>query len=219
MSKSRTYVNNQNRLSLDLSSSNSSAGFSSSFRDSSRVVKAPRAQRTSSSVGSARQTQTHGYVYGNAAPALLPEFQPKKKRQTRRTSETGKSSIPKQVSREKNETRSSFKRRVVATFASFVLLFGAIGFVNITLTSMTVASSTQAQSLSTQITQERENGKSLEVEYGLLSNPATVKEKALAIGMESPTNVIQISLSQDSVLTKDDGSIALSSTLKAVANQ
>ena len=219
MSKSKTYVNNSSRFSLDLSSNNASDGFSSSFRDSSRVVKAPRAQRTSSSVGSARQTQSQGYVYGNAAPALLPEFQPEKKRQTRRTSETSTSSISKQISREKNETRSSFKRRVVVTFASFVLLFGAIGFVNITLTSMTVASSTQAQSLSTQISQERENGKSLEVEYGLLSNPATVKEKALAIGMESPTNVIQISLAQDSVLTKDDGSIALSSTLKAVANQ
>ena len=219
MSKSKTYVNKSKPLSLDLSTSRSSAGFSSSFRTEARESSTSRVPNGRSSVSNARPSYSSPYFYGNAAPAILPEFEPEKKRSTRRDRAVEFDLPQKKEVKQQSQKATSPKVRIVATFASFVLLFGAIGFVNITLTTMAVASSTQSQSLATEIYQERENGKALEVEYGILSNPATVKEKALALGMESPTNVIQINLGKDAVLTKDDGTIALSSTLKEIAKQ
>lgn len=219
MSREKTYVNNSKPLALDLSSSRASAGFSSSFRTPSRERATMRSAIGKSSVGDAKSSYSSSYFYGNAAPAILPEFEPEKKKTRKRSEEVESRSTPKQDTKQKQRRATSPKTRVVATFASFVLLFGAIGFINITLTSMAVASSAQSQTLSTEIYQQREDGKALEVEYGILSNPATVKEKAIALGMESPSNVIQINLGKDSVLTKDDGTIALSSTLKEVAKQ
>ncbi len=219
MSREKTYVNNSKPLALDLSSSRASEGFSSSFRTPSRDRATMRSEVGKSSVGDAKSGYSSSYFYGNAAPAIFPEFEPEKKKTRKRSEEVEFRSTPKQDKKQKQQRATSPKTRVVATFASFVLLFGAIGFINITLTSMAVASSAQSQTLSTEIYQQREDGKALEVEYGILSNPATVKEKAIALGMESPSNVIQINLGKDSVLTKDDGTIALSSTLKEVAKQ
>ena len=155
------------------------------------------------------------YVYGNVAPAI----EPKVKKTNRKTENKAVKFKP--VTSTKTETKVAHSQvhGVVKLFVACMSVFAVIGFLNITFTSMAVAASTQAEAISSQISAEREVGKAMEVEYGTLSNPATIKEKAIALGMEVPSDVMQINLKKDSVVMKDDGSIALSSTLKAVVNQ
>ena len=152
---------------------------------------------------------------GNAAPVLAPEIEPKRKRNKKQV--VTKTEAPSKKFQAK--TAPTPVATAVRLFVSCVFVFALIGFLNITFTSMAVASATQAEAITEQISSEREAGKVMEVEYGTLSNPASVKEKAAALGMESPADVLQINISADPVITKEDGTIALCSTLKAAANQ
>ena len=181
----------------------------------SRPVELGGSYSRRSQVQSVRDELWQPSFDGNAAPALAPEIQPKRK--------ADKKQVATKNLNPSKKTHTKAAPSPVSTgvklFVSCVFVFATIGFLNITFTSMAVASATQAEAISTQISAEREAGKTMEVEYGTLSNPATVKEKAAALGMETPGEVIQINMEADPVVTKDDGSIALCSTLKAAANE
>ena len=184
---------------------------------SSRTIDLGSSYSRRSSVSSAASRSTSSYVLGNAAPALQPEFEPSRNVEK------------KKWFYKKEETKTEFMPKIDASpvqavnfvrlFVACVFVFAVVGFVNITLTSISVASATQAETISAQISQAREKGNALEVEYGTLSNPASIKEKATALGMEMPSDVLKINLAADPVLTKDDGTIALCASLKAAANQ
>ena len=152
---------------------------------------------------------------GNAVPALQPEIEPKRR--------SNKKQVVTNTVEPSKHTREKKAVSPVATgvklFVSCVFVFAVIGFLNITFTSMAVASATQAEAITQQISQEREAGKVMEVEYGTLSNPSSIKEKAAALGMGTPAEVLQINVADDGVVTKEDGTIALCSTLKAAANK
>lgn len=151
---------------------------------------------------------------GNAAPVLAPVIEPKRKADKKQVV-TKKFEISKKA---QTKPEPSLTKTAVKLFVSCVFVFAIVGFLNITFISMAVAASTQAEAITEQISDEREAGKVMEVEYGTLSNPTSIKEKAAALDMEAPTDVIQINLKDDSVITKEDGTIALCSTLKAVVN-
>ena len=197
---------------IDVNSANPQMTFTSSFR---------RAENnSSSSYGSVsrirentKNNSTKTYVWGSVAPKIAPEFEtlPKEVPQSKQPHVYFPSKPTKNTA-----TKPNFKwaKQGVKAFVACVLLFGTIGFVNITFTSLAIASSAHSQEVSTQIQDAREVGKSLEVEYGVLSNHENVKNKALELGMESPSNVIQINLEKDAVVTKDDGTISLTSTIK-----
>ena len=153
---------------------------------------------------------------GNAAPVLAPSLESDVKARRLKKQVVSKSVSPSKKSQAK--VAVSPVTTAVKLFVACVFVFAAIGFLNITFTSMAVASATQAEAISTQISEEREAGKAMEVEYGTLSNPTTVKEKAAALGMETASEVMQINMAADPVQTKADGTIALCSTLKAAAN-
>ena len=180
----------------------------------SRPVELGGSYSRRSQVQSARNNSWQATFDGNAAPVLAPEIEPKKKQRKKQV-------VANNVKPEKHTHAKTAATPVVVgvkLFVSCVFIFATIGFLNITFTSMAVASATQAEAITEQISAEREAGKAMEVEYGTLSNPATVKEKAAALGMETPAEVMQINMKADPVLTKEDGSIALCSTLKAAAN-
>lgn len=155
---------------------------------------------------------------GNAAPVLAPSFEPEFEKRKKKAKKQVVSKGVEPSKKAQPKAAVSPVTSAVRLFVACVFVFATIGFLNITFTSMAVASATQAEAISSQISEEREAGKAMEVEYGTLSNPATVKEKAAALGMETPAEVMQINMAADPVQTKADGSIALCSTLKAAAN-
>lgn len=214
---------------------------SRNFQQTNRSYKSQR-----SSVASARSSwgnpRNSSYVFGSAAPSLK-EDKRSNDRYSRRANASFAAAEPalKESPSRNRETqqkkRSVFqifsggarKPQVLArpktmpfafkVFACCTFLFAFIGVVNVTLSSAAVVSTQEAEKLSSQITEAREQGKSLEVEYGTLNNPTTLKDKATKLGMATPTEVIQLNITEDNCVLNSDGSIALASSLKAVANQ
>lgn len=155
------------------------------------------------------------YVVGSAAPAI--KEQPARKERHRRVAN------PFEVFRGGADPRQKAARstmpNVLKAFVYVVVIFAMIGFVDICLTSAAIVSTAEAESLNSQITQAREEGKAMEVSYGALNNPTSLKDKATKLGMTTSAETIQLNIADDMVVTKSDGSIALASSLKAAANQ
>ena len=89
----------------------------------------------------------------------------------------------------------------------------ALAFARIALTNATVVTMIEADSISSQITQARSSGVSLEMEQSVLSNTSAIKAAAKRLGMAAPYEVETIALTPDIVATGDDGALSLSETV------
>lgn len=104
--------------------------------------------------------------------------------------------------------------KVVAVALVIVAL---AAFARITLSSAAVSTSVEAQQLSTQITEARSMGASLEVSQSVMTNPARLKKEAEAIGMVAPGSVEVITLEADVVTCDDEGNLSLSKSVAVAA--
>ena len=155
------------------------------------------------------------YIVGSAAPAI--KEQPARKERQRRVANPFE--VFRGGAQPRQSTATSTMPIALKAFIYCVVIFFVIGFVNISLTSGAIVSTAEAESLNSQITQAREEGKVMEVDYGALNNPTSLKDKASKLGMVTATETLQLNIAEDTVVTKSDGSIALASSLKAAANQ
>ena len=187
----------------------------------------PRSSRASSfrdATSIRSRSKSSDYVFGSAAPAIEPETRPWIDPKTKRGN--------RQVRENKKQNRRAFKvihspkaapkdvsaqlPSVARAFSLAIILFAIVGVISITLSSMAVGMSVQQQNLQTQISQAREEGKALEVQYGALSNPTQVKEKAGALGMAAASDSLQIDLGDDCVKKDSDGKILLATTINSI---
>ena len=105
----------------------------------------------------------------------------------------------------------------IAKMAAIVLVVvAALCFARIALTNATVSTMIESDALSTQISEARSTGTSLEMEQSTLSNTAAINSAAKRLGMTAPYEVGTIALSPDVVATDANGSLSLSGTVKNV---
>ena len=105
----------------------------------------------------------------------------------------------------------------IAKMAAIVLVVvAALCFARIALTNATVSTMIESDALSTQISEARSTGTSLEMEQSTLSNTAAINSAAKRLGMSAPYEVGTIVLSPDVVATDANGSLSLSGTVKNV---
>ena len=108
-----------------------------------------------------------------------------------------------------------------AKMAAIVLVVvTALAFARIALTNATVVTMIESDSLSSQISEARTSGVSLEMEQSVLSNTSAIKAAAKRLGMAAPAEVGAIILSPDIVATDAGGALSLSGTVSnLVENQ
>lgn len=103
---------------------------------------------------------------------------------------------------------------------SIVVVLGVLTLValaNLFLSAATVKTSMQTQAISTQISEARAEGTTLEVTQSLLSNPTRVRQQAEKLGMSAPAEVGNIVMSQDIVSTDESGALSLSRSVDLAA--
>lgn len=100
----------------------------------------------------------------------------------------------------------------IAVFA--VLFIAALCCARVAFAAATVSTLAESQTLSSQISQAREEGTSLEVSYSTLSNPSNIKTQAAELGMVSSESTEVITLEEDVVAVDDTGALSLSESLK-----
>ena len=181
----------------------------------------PRRARGNSNSSFNKSDFRDSYVFGSAAPAIEPDFSPKKKQGTDDLSSKKKKRSFKVISfgKPKEATQPSLLSSGVKLFCSLVIMFAIVGVISITFSSMSVALSVEQQSLQSQISQAREDGKALEVQYGTLSTPSHVKEKAYALGMTTAKDSLQINLNDSNVKVDEEGNLSLASTINAISGE
>lgn len=167
-----------------------------------------------SSVGNPRRGQAFPYVSGSAAPALEPNWREKTREKSRSTKIEY---TPGGATRVQTKAAPLTLPIAIKMVAMAVLLFALVGFVNITFTSLALASSTQENAISEEVSKAREEGRSLEAELGSLSTPSSIKEKASDLGMAPATETIQVNLEEDIVKIDENGNLELAKSLKAAA--
>lgn len=102
----------------------------------------------------------------------------------------------------------------LAKMAAIVLVVvTALAFARIALTNATVVTMIETDSISSQISEARSTGVSLEMEQSVLSNTSAVSAAAKKLGMAAPAEVGTIVLAPDIVATSDDGALSLSETV------
>ena len=113
------------------------------------------------------------------------------------------------------ETSSSTKLLVTAAKMAAVVLVvvAALAFARIALTNATVVTMIETDSISSQITQARSSGVSLEMEQSVLSNSSAISAAAKRLGMAAPEEVGMIALTPDIVATEGNGDLSLSKTV------
>ncbi len=103
-----------------------------------------------------------------------------------------------------------FLAKVVAVV---LVVVSIIAFVRIGLTSATVATSMDSQTLSEQISEARASGESMEVSQSFMSNPTYLKMQAAALGMSAPETIDTIDLGVDIVACDGAGNLSFSKSV------
>ena len=113
------------------------------------------------------------------------------------------------------EAGSSALLVTAAKMAAIVLVVvAALAFARIALTSATVTTMIESDSISSEIADARSAGVSLEMEQSVLSNSSAIKQAATKLGMSAPFEVGTIELAPDVVATDAGGNLSLSGTVK-----
>ena len=98
--------------------------------------------------------------------------------------------------------------------AIIIVVVAALCFARIALTNATVSVMVDSDALSTQISEARSMGTSLEMEQSTLSSTAAINSAAKRLGMAAPYEIGTIELSPDVVATNANGSLSFSDTVK-----
>lgn len=106
---------------------------------------------------------------------------------------------------------------VVTVLAVAMVLFTVLACVRIGIMGATVATSLETQQITTEISEARDKGVSLEVTQSSLTNSERIKQSAKQLGMSAPYEVGTISLSTDCVALNDNGEISLAGSARAAA--
>lgn len=103
----------------------------------------------------------------------------------------------------------------IAKMAAVVFVVAAaLCFGRIALTNATVTTLIESDALSTQISEARSTGISLEMEQSVLSSPSAIKAGVKRLNMAAPAYVETIALDPDVVAVTDAGELSLSDTVK-----
>ena len=99
-----------------------------------------------------------------------------------------------------------------------VLLFAAVlCFARIALTSATVSTLIESDTLSAEISEARSFGTSLEMQQSVLTSPQALDSAVKRLGMVPVWEVQTIALGADVVAVDEQGTLSLSDTVKNVA--
>ena len=144
-----------------------------------------------------------------AAPAYTyyPERAPERAPRTRI------SVVPGQGPRTQSPALPSSVVFLAKAVAAVLIVVSLVAFARIALSSATVATSVQAQELSSQIDQARSSGSSLEVSQSLLTNPTYLKQQAAGLGMAAPETIATIELGAAVVAYDGAGNLSLSKSV------
>lgn len=117
--------------------------------------------------------------------------------------------------RDKNkETSTSSLVNLAIMLAVLVTVVAVLSCVRIALTSATVTTMLESDTISTQISTARSTGTSLEMEQSALSSTPHLRAAAKKFGMQTPYIVGTIALDADVVATDGAGNLSLSGTVK-----
>lgn len=105
----------------------------------------------------------------------------------------------------------------LAKMAAIVLVVvAALCFARIALTNATVSTMIESDALSSQISDARSTGTSLEMEQSTLSSTTALSSAVKRLGMAAPGEVGSIQLDPDVVATDADGTLLFSDSVKNV---
>lgn len=105
---------------------------------------------------------------------------------------------------------------IAKAMAVFILVAAVLSFARIMLTNEAVTTMIQNDSLSSEISDARAMGTSLEMEQSVLSNPSAVKVQAKKLGMNAPASMTTLGLAPDVVAIHNGTNLSLSDTIKNV---
>lgn len=101
-----------------------------------------------------------------------------------------------------------------AKMAAVVLVvIAALAFARIALTSATVSTMIESDTLSANIQDARSTGVALEMEQSVLSNPYAISATAKKLDMSTPWTIETIALAPDVVAVNANGGLSLSGTV------
>ena len=104
-----------------------------------------------------------------------------------------------------------------ARLAAVVLVVVAVlGMARIALTSATVTTLIESDTLSAQIDEARTTGTSLEMQQSVLSSPTSIKQAIKRLGMVPAGEAEVIALEPDIVAVDEEGTLSLSDSVKNV---
>jgi hypothetical protein len=145
----------------------------------------------------------------SAYPAYEPASRDRRERADVRAVRTGA---------DQRSSQDSSQLVALARMAAIVIaVFAVLCFARIALTSATVATMIESDSISTQIEEARATGVSLEMEQSVLTSPSAIKGAVKRLGMAAPGEVGTIELEKDVVALDEEGNLSLSDSLKNVA--
>lgn len=98
-----------------------------------------------------------------------------------------------------------------------LLLIGVIGFVRISLISATVQISLSSSEIAQNLKDTRFLSTNLEVKQAGIANPQVIRQKAQALGMSAPQELIHMSMPEDTLAYTSDGKLSLTESIKRAA--
>lgn len=142
-------------------------------------------------------------IFGSAAPELQPEY-----RSDVHVVRTGRSL--------QTQQQPSLLPTLVKMAAVVIVTIAILSFARIMLTSNAVVTMIENESLSSQITEARSTGISLEMEQSVLKNPSAIRAQAKQMNMVAPLSATTITLKPDIVAIESGDTLSLSGTIKNV---
>lgn len=125
------------------------------------------------------------------------------------------------VIRAPRDAQKEAQATLVATAAKMaailLVVIAALCFARIALMNAAVTTMIESDTLSTQISDARSSGVSLEMEQSVLSSPSAINAAVKRLHMVAPYEVGSIVLDPDVVATDANGALSLSDSVKNVA--
>lgn len=108
---------------------------------------------------------------------------------------------------------------IAKIIAVVAVVLALVCCVRVGLAAASVTTSMESDALSAQIETARSTGNDLEVQQSQLSNSMHIRLEAASLGMAAPAQTEKVTLSQDLVALDASGSLSLSGSIAAQANQ
>lgn len=157
---------------------------------------------------SARRNQSQ--FHSSAHPATT-------RRSSERTRREGRPDV-RVVRGTRSQSAPSDRLVVVAKMVFFcVVVFALIGFVRVTISSVSYGVASQTSELRSQITAMESESSTLSIQKSLVASPSNLRNEATSLGMSPAENTETIKLADDVVKLDAAGKLSLASSLAAVA--